>query len=86
MGAQYSSIYVAWLEVLYKAHGGLEVDANYQCSPRNAKWKFVSKMFRIILYLGISRSSLVMDMAHSEHSSGPANMAAFRARMHVYRS
>ena len=46
-----------------------DIGAKRQVSPRTTKWRFINVVFRMFLRLGISRSDLVMGMAHSEHST-----------------
>ena len=42
------------------------VDINYQTQPRTPKWIALNVWFRSILRCGVSRSELVMEMAHTE--------------------
>ena len=57
-----------WME--FMCDGDDTLDINYTRRAQNAKWKAISAVFRMILRLGISRSDLVMDMAHTQRNSG----------------
>ena len=60
-----------WLEFASAAIGtGGDVGTNNPTLPRTLKWKVISMVFRMILRLGISRSDLVMDMAHCGQATG----------------
>ena len=59
-----------WLESVINSSDGDEVDINNLVSPRTAAWRGIYILFRTILRLRISRSDLVMQMAHSEHATG----------------
>ena len=45
---------------------GATIDVNYRQSARTTKWKLIDKGFRSVVRLGISKSKLAMDLAHSE--------------------
>ena len=47
--------------------------------PRNAKWSFINFVFRWILRLGISRSDLVMGMAHTKGTTRKALRILFHS-------
>ena len=66
-----------WLDFVYKAASvnvsdgrGPGMDANARTMPRTAKWKALNFLCRMLLRLGVSRSDLVLGMAHSEHATG----------------
>lgn len=60
-----------WFEFASAAIGTCgEIGTHSQVFPRTMKWRIIYMVFRMILRLGISRSELVMDMAHSEHATG----------------
>ena len=50
-------------------------DINAVQHPRNLKWKTISFAMRIVFKFGISRSALVMDLAH-DHGSTPLSCAS----------
>ena len=64
-----------WLESVINSPGGDEVDINNLVSPRTAAWRGIYILFRTILRLRISRSDLVMQMAHNEHATGALSRA-----------
>ena len=60
-----------WLEFASAANAtGGEIGTHSQMFPRTMKWRIIYMVFRMILRLGISRSDLVMGVAHSEHATG----------------
>lgn len=51
------------------------VNVNDRNSPRTLKWKLIHKSIQMIRRLNLSRSDLVMDIAHVERAT-PIHLAA----------
>ena len=48
---------------------GAAINVNYRQRSRTTKWKLIDKGFRSVVRLGISKSDLAMNMAHTEGST-----------------
>ena len=57
---------------------------NRTTRPRIAKWRVINATFRALLRLGISRSNLAFDMAHTENGTA-LHWAAAKGNIKVVR-
>jgi hypothetical protein len=59
------------------------VNVNHQNASRSVKWKIIGESMRTIRRLNLSRSDLVMDIAHVEGAT-PIHLAA-RQGKYIYK-
>ena len=60
-----------WLRYVTAANGTRgDIDVNSRMQPRTPQWKVLGAVFRVMVRLGISRSDLAMEMAHTENTTG----------------
>ena len=64
-----------WLELVRSSPNESVDSLNRQTTPRNFKWRSIGLVMRTVCRLNISRSDLVMDLAHIERAT-PLHLAA----------